>query len=132
MGTGAVIALVATAAVLAFVIAWLLAGARAAAQLRERDARLAEARSRLDIESTRAEATIGQLTEKVAETERVSQQSLTRLAAEHERYVAQVRGDQDILKEQFKALAVDVLKGNNEQFLEVADQRFRRSQQANV
>ena len=132
MSTGAVTALVATAAVLAFVIAWLLAGARAAAQLRERDARLAEARSRLDIESTRAEATIGQLTEKVAETERVSQQSLTRLAAEHERYVAQVRGDQDILKEQFKALAVDVLKGNNEQFLEVADQRFRRSQQANV
>lgn len=132
MGTGAVIALVAAAAVLAFVIGWLMAGTRAATQLRERDARLAEARSRLDIESTRAEATIGRLTDQVAETERVSQQSLTRLAAEHERYVAQVKGDQDVLKEQFKALAADVLKGNNEQFLEAADQRFRRSQQANV
>ena len=132
MSTGGVIALTATAAALAFIIAWLVAGARAATQLRDRDTRLAEARSRLEIDRARAEATIGQLTEKVVETERVSQQSLTRLTAEHERYVAQVKGDQDVLKEQFKALAADVLKGNNEQFLEVADQRFRRSQQANV
>jgi DNA recombination protein RmuC len=132
MGIGAVIALVATAAVLAFVIAWLVAGARAAVQLRDRDTRLAEARSRLEIDHARADATIGQLTGKLTETERVSEQNLIRLAAEHERYVAQVKGDQDVLKEQFKALAADVLKGNNEQFLEVADQRFKRSQQANV
>ncbi|HZL01778.1 MAG TPA: DNA recombination protein RmuC, partial [Cellulomonas sp.] len=130
MGTGAVIALVATAAVLAFVIAWLVAGARAAVQLRDRDARLAEARSQLEIDRARAEATIGQLTDKATETERVSHERLAQMALEHERYVAQVRGDQDALKEQFKALAADALKGNNEQFLEVANQRLKRTQQA--
>jgi DNA recombination protein RmuC len=50
---------------------------------------------------------------------------------EHERYVTQVRADQDVLKEQFKALAADVLRTNNEQFLEVASERLKRSQQAN-
>ena len=65
MSTGAVIALTATAGALAFIIAWLVAGARAATQLRDRDTRLAEARSRLEIDRARAEATIGQLTEKV-------------------------------------------------------------------
>jgi len=130
MSTGAVTALVATAAVLAFVIAWLVAGARAAVQLRDRDARLAEARSQLEIDRARAEATIGQLTDKATETERVSHERLAQMALEHERYVAQVRGDQDALKEQFKALAADALKGNNEQFLEVANQRLKRTQQA--
>jgi len=130
MSTGAVTALVATAAVLAFVIAWLVAGARAAVQLRDRDARLAEARSQLEIDRARAEATIGKLTDKATETERVSHERLAQMALEHERYVAQVRGDQDALKEQFKALAADALKGNNEQFLEVANQRLKRTQQA--
>jgi len=49
---------------------------------------------------------------------------------EHERYVSQVRADQDVLKEQFKALAADVLKTNNEQFLEAAGERFTRAQEA--
>jgi DNA recombination protein RmuC len=53
------------------------------------------------------------------------------LRGSHERYVAQVRADQDVLKEQFKALAGDVLRANNEQFLEVAGERLKRAQQAN-
>jgi len=48
---------------------------------------------------------------------------------EHERYVAQVRADQDLLKQQFKAMAADVLESNNKQFLEVASERMRRAQQ---
>jgi len=51
------------------------------------------------------------------------------LRAEHTRYVSQVRADQEVLKEQFKALAGDVLKSNNEQFLEVASERLKRAQQ---
>lgn len=51
------------------------------------------------------------------------------LREQHSRYVTQVRSDQDALKEQFKALAGDVLKANNEQFLEVAGERMKRAQQ---
>ncbi|WP_084039366.1 DNA recombination protein RmuC [Demequina sp. NBRC 110053] len=51
-----------------------------------------------------------------------------RLQSEHERYVAQVRGDQDRLLAQFKALSADALAANQETFLRVAGERFARAQ----
>ncbi|WP_084106009.1 DNA recombination protein RmuC [Demequina sp. NBRC 110056] len=54
----------------------------------------------------------------------------TRLQQEHERYVAQVRGDQDRLLAQFKALSADALAANQEAFLQVANERLTRAQQS--
>lgn len=51
-----------------------------------------------------------------------------RLKDEHERYVAQVRGDQDRLLQQFKALSADALAANQEAFLQIANERLARAQ----
>jgi DNA recombination protein RmuC len=87
----------------------------------------AQARTELAV----AKATVQTLEAKVTEVTAAAQARENSMRQEHERYVAQVRADQDVLKEQFKALAADVLRANNEQFLEQADERFKRSQQAN-
>jgi DNA recombination protein RmuC len=89
----------------------------------------ASAQLRTDLALERARA--GSLEERIAETVVAAKEREAQVRAEHDRYVAQVKADQDALKEQFKALAGDVLKSNNEQFLEVASERLKRSQQAN-
>ena len=100
------------------VIGFLVANNRSAAALAEAKAQSAVDKARADA----AEARIAEVTTASAAREQ-------ELRAEHERYVAQVRADQDSLKEQFKALAADVLKTNNEQFLEAANERLKRSHQ---
>ena len=87
----------------------------------------AQARTELAV----AKAHIETLESKVAEVTAAAAAREQSLRQEHERYVEQIRADQDVLKEQFKALAADVLRTNNEQFLEVASERLKRSQQAN-
>ncbi|MFV0633853.1 DNA recombination protein RmuC [Demequina sp.] len=52
------------------------------------------------------------------------------LRSEHQRYVEQVRGDQDRLLAQFKALSADALAANQETFLRVAGERLARAQQS--
>jgi len=77
-----------------------------------------------------AKARADSLEAKVAEVVEASQERETSMRAEHDRYVTQVRADQEMLKEQFSSLASDVLKKNNEQFLAVAGERFTRAQEA--
>lgn len=81
--------------------------------------------SQLAVESARANV----LEERVVEVSQAAAAREQHMRDEHERYVAQVRADQDVLKEQFKALASDVLESNNKQFLEVAGERMKRAQQ---
>ncbi|MDN4480021.1 DNA recombination protein RmuC [Demequina muriae] len=52
------------------------------------------------------------------------------LTAAHERYVAQVRGDQETMRQQFAALSQQTLKASQESLLEVARERFARERQA--
>lgn len=52
------------------------------------------------------------------------------LREHHELYVAQIRGDQETLKQQFAALASDVLQNSQEQLLGIADERLKRAHQA--
>src|SRR5690606_25079515 len=87
----------------------------------------AQVRTDLALARARAEVLEAKVAE-VAEQARLREQSIR---DEHDRYVTQVKADQEVLKEQFKALAADVLKSNNEQFLEVAGERLKRAQQAN-
>lgn len=86
----------------------------------------AQTRTDLALATARADALEG----KVAEVTAAAQAREVSMREEHERYVAQVRADQEVLKEQFKALAADVLKSNNEQFLTAAGERFTRAQEA--
>lgn len=96
-----------------------------------RAARTGGADAQARTELTVAKAQVELLEAKVAEVTASAQERELSLRQEHERYVAQVRADQEVLKEQFKALAADVLRSNNEQFLEVANERLKRSQQVN-
>ncbi len=52
------------------------------------------------------------------------------LRQHHELYVAQIRGDQETLKQQFASLASDVLQNSQEQLLGIADERLKRAHQA--
>ncbi|PKQ25867.1 MAG: DNA recombination protein RmuC [Actinobacteria bacterium HGW-Actinobacteria-4] len=90
----------------------------------------ADSQLRTDLALERARAAA--LEERVAETIARAKETEESLRVQHDRYVDQVRADQDALKEQFKALAGDVLKSNNEQFLEVASERLKRAEEANV
>lgn len=107
-------------------VGWLIRSVKAAESQRQADSAVHQARQDLEIERVRAAG----LQDRLAETEAAAARREQELRAEHERYVTQVRADQDVLKEQFRALAADVLKTNNEQFLEVANERLKRSQQA--
>ena len=55
-----------------------------------------------------------------------------RVREEAERRIADLKDQQAMLREQFKALSADVLQANSKQFLEMADERFKRSQDQNV
>lgn len=108
-------------------LGWLGASLRSGAAARAAHAKLLTARNETALEQARNAV----LTDRAAAAEAATVRREQELRAEHERYVAQVRSDQEALKEQFKALAADVLKTNNEQFLEVASERLKRAQQSN-
>ncbi len=101
-------------------IGFLLAKSRAASALSEAATEAARATARADaVEARLAELTTAQI------------QREAQLREEHERYVAQVRADQDTLRQQFQALAGDALKAQSEQFMTVANERFTRANEAN-
>jgi DNA recombination protein RmuC len=114
----AIIAIVALAAGL--VIGFLVArnGSSAALSKAETDAAVAQARA------DAAEA-------RVAEVTTASGRREEELRAEHERYVAQVRADQEALKTEFKALSAEALEAQSREFLARADERFTRANEAN-
>ena len=114
----AIIAIVALAAGL--VIGFLVArnGRSAALSKAETDAAVAQARA------DAAEA-------RVAEVTTASGRREEELRAEHERYVAQVRADQEALKSEFKALSAEALEAQSRDFLARADERFTRANEAN-
>lgn len=89
-------------------IGYLVAHHRAAASARDTETRLAETRT--ELAAVRAE---------LAAERRAGEQRLAALQADHARAA-----------EQFKALAADALKANSEQFMLVAEERLKRSQQA--
>ena len=95
-----------------------------------RAARGGGADAQVHTELALAKAHAESLDAKVAEVTAAAQQRELTMREEHDRYVTQVRTDQAVLKEQFSALAADVLKKNNEQFLAVAGERFTRAQEA--
>jgi DNA recombination protein RmuC len=114
----AIIAIVALAAGL--VIGFLVArnGSSAALSKAETDAAVAQARA------DAAEA-------RVAEVTTASGRREEELRTEHERYVAQVRADQEALKSEFKALSAEALEAQSRDFLARADERFTRANEAN-
>ena len=87
---------------------------------------LASAQSEAAIAKARADA----LEARVAEVTTASGEREAQLRAEHERYVAQIRADQEALKTEFRALSAEALKANQATFLEVAEERLKRERQA--
>ena len=65
-------------------------------------------------------------TEAVAEKRATEREE--RVRAEYDRRVADLKEQQEMLREQFKALSSDVLAQNSRQFLEMADERFKRTE----
>ena len=80
---------------------WALAATRAEARVRRAEVRAVESRALLEAER--------------------------RVAAER---VAAAQADRTRLNEQFRALAADALRANSEQFMVVAEERLKRSQEA--
>lgn len=116
-------------AAVAGVIVGLLVGAlRSASATRDADARVAQARSALDVERSRSV----ELERRIAEATQSAQQREVELKESHERYVAQVRSDQEQLQQQFKALSADALKASQDTFLQMANERFARAQQTSA
>lgn len=76
----------------------------------------------------RAGAEIGALHERIQRDAAVAAEREQRLIADHERYIEQIRTDQELLTQQFKALSADALKANQEAFLAVANERLTRTQ----
>jgi DNA recombination protein RmuC len=85
----------------------------------------AQARTDLALAQARADA----LETKVAEVAAAAQRREQELRTEHERYVSQVRADQEVLKEQFRSLASEVLDKSSKTFMDTAEERFKRAQQ---
>lgn len=52
-----------------------------------------------------------------------------RVREEAERRIADLKSQQDVLRDQFKALSADALAASSKQFLEMADERFKRTQE---
>ena len=103
-----------------FAIGFLVSKTRAAASLAAVQSQSAVDRARADA----AEARVAEVTTASATREQ-------ELRAEHERYVAQVKADQEALKTEFRALAAEALKTQSEQFLTTASERFSRANEAN-
>lgn len=78
----------------------------------------------------RAEAKAASLADRLERDAAAAAEREALLTEQHDRYVAQIQRDQEALKQQFTALAADALKASNAQFLEIADERLKRSHQA--
>lgn len=102
---------------------------RDAAELRSRlgqatqesERRLAEQRAQSREEADR----------RVTEAREQADRLLTQVRENLEEQLAEAKGDQDAAAQRFRALANDVLTANQKQFLELADERLRRSTQKN-
>ncbi len=112
--------------IVGLVIGFLLGTLRASAAARAADARFAEARAGADVERLRA----AEFERRVAEAHDAAARREVDLTAAHERYVTQVRGDQELLKQQFQALSAENLKQSQESFLQVAQERLTRERHA--
>lgn len=77
-----------------------------------------------------AEVRLQEAERRLAEVKEASASRERELTAAHERYVAQVRGDQETLRQQFQALSAEALKASQEQLLAVAQERLTRERQA--
>ncbi|NYI42286.1 DNA recombination protein RmuC [Demequina lutea] len=108
------------------VIGFLVGALRASAAARGADARVAEARGAVEVERSRAV----ELERRVVEAHETAAHREVELTAAHERYVAQVRGDQELLKQQFQALSAENLKQSQESFFQIAQERLTRERQA--
>ncbi len=118
--------LIATIAAIAGVVIGFLAGAlRTATATRDADALIASARSALEVEKSR---TID-AERRVAETVKSAHLRETALNEAHEKYVLQIRGDQETLRREFQSLSAETLKASQEQLLAVAQERLTRERQ---
>lgn len=68
---------------------------------------------------------------RLAAAEQQAERRLAEVRAEADRQLAEVKGDQDRLAQRFKSLANEVLTANQNQFLDLANERLRRSTQKN-
>ena len=115
-----VIALLTLAA--GFAAGWALARARSAAVLAERDA------ARADVGTVRGERDA--LTEQLRAAERSAADAVARLESERAstaEKIALLEQAQVQLKEAFASLSQDALRKNQQQFFELADQRFKQA-----
>ncbi|MDO8151614.1 DNA recombination protein RmuC [Isoptericola sp. b408] len=64
---------------------------------------------------------------RVAEAEQRHQREVTAVREQAERQVAEVKGDQERMAQQFRSLAGEALSSSNRQFLELAEQRLKQS-----
>ncbi|MCB2411617.1 DNA recombination protein RmuC [Demequina sp. TTPB684] len=107
-------------------IGYLLGALRTASATRDADARVAEARSALDVERARAV----DFERRIVETAEAAARREAALTEAHDKYVLQIRGDQETLRREFQALSAETLKASQEQLLAVAQERLSRERQA--
>jgi len=110
------------------VIGLLFGAVRAGAKDRAADAAVAQARAAVDIEKTRT----AEFERRLAEFAEAAAHREAELKASHEQYVAQVKGDQETLRQQFEALSAKTLQTTQESFLQIANERLTRAQQTNA
>lgn len=110
------------------VIGLLIGAVRAAGKDRAADAAVAQARAATEIEKSK----IAELERRLEESAELAVRREAELRASHEQYVAQVKGDQETLRQQFEALSAQTLKTTQESFLQIANERLTRAQQANA
>ncbi len=119
--------LVAVVALVTGIVVGLLVGAlRASSNTRAADARVSAALNSAEVERFR----VVELERRLSENRDLATQREADIAAAHERYVTQVRGDQELLKQQFQALSAENLKQSQESFLHIANERLTRERQA--
>lgn len=110
------------------VLGVLVGALRTAGASRAADARLAHSEAAVTLAKARAVELERRLSEA---TENASRREAD-LKESHERYVTQIKADQEELKKQFAEVSQVALKASQDQFLQLANERFTRSQQANV
>lgn len=110
------------------VIGLLIGAVRAAGKDRAADAAVAQARAATEIEKSK----IAELERRLEESAELAVRREAELRASHEQYVAQVKGDQETLRQQFEALSAKTLKTTQESFLQIANERLTRAQQASA
>lgn len=119
--------LVAVVSLVIGIVVGLLVGAlRASGNARVADARVSAALNAAEVERFR----VVELERRLSENRDLATQREADITAAHERYVTQVRGDQELLKQQFQALSAENLKQSQESFLHIANERLTRERQA--